>query len=160
MPLGASTEVGKPRLFVYSLLLPIFWTGLGWTVQLVAPGKKLGIFGPAIILYAMVGIVSWHFARKFRRTFSRAETLKLIVYCTFWAMSSESLGLYSTVAEESASMPLTKGTVVWALAFALVVDTLFIWLGFAVLSKRFIGDFLKKAHGESPNTSLERTRGE
>jgi hypothetical protein len=54
----------RPWLFVYSLVLPALWFAVGVVVNLVIPGKRLGVLGLAALVYVFVSIVAWHFAKR------------------------------------------------------------------------------------------------
>ena len=89
----------RPRLFLYSLLLPALWFGTGFLMLEFFPSKRLGLEGLILILFAMVWIISWHFAKNFRRHFSKSERLRLIIYCVCWAAVAELLAIYSAVSD-------------------------------------------------------------
>jgi hypothetical protein len=41
----------SPNLFIYSLILPILWFTIGFAVDFISPGNRLGVFGLVLIIY-------------------------------------------------------------------------------------------------------------
>ena len=134
-------EKKKPRLFLYSLLLPTVWLSLGWLFGIFFPGKRLGAGGLVLILYLTVGAISWHFGRTFNRQFQVAERFRLVVYCSVWAVCCEMLALVY-----AASVGLVKNVDVDALiaiiGMTAALDTAFVWAGFRFLAPRIITKFI------------------
>ena len=68
----------KPKLFLYSLILPVIWLGFGTLFSQIFPEQNLGLMGLVIILYIALLPVSWHFAKHYERQFVKNEKIRLI----------------------------------------------------------------------------------
>lgn len=122
--MNSPTEVqAKPLLFVYSLILPVIWVAFGTIGNLVAPGKRVGIVGTAVIFLGVVTLISWIFVRKHRRQFTGSERFRIIAYCAGWAILLESCVLVYA-ASIGLVDPSKVGVLVFAVSFSFVINTI------------------------------------
>ncbi|EHH1227966.1 ABZJ_00895 family protein [Vibrio vulnificus] len=128
----------NPKLFLYSILLPVIWLALGATVDMLAPEIRLGVGGLIFIIYGTLAIICWRFAKEFKRYFTRKEKIRLVVYFTVWAVLCESLALLTLLPDMDQMVLLVS------LGVTTIIDTLIMSLGVHFISKRLIGYFLKK----------------
>jgi hypothetical protein len=103
------------------------------------PGTRLGVVGLIGIVILVVGLISWHLAKNFRRHFSTHERIRLIVYCSLWAIIAELWALYSYIqdARDAGQTPLEPKYVVAVVAFTIVIDTLIMWAAFTRMARKF-----------------------
>jgi hypothetical protein len=136
----------RPRLLLYSLLLPIVWFTLGLAMHAAFPGKRLGMVGLVAVVFLVVWLISWHFAKTFRRHFSKPERLKLVLYCSLWAAFMELLALYSIIADQAdaGQSPLGAEGLLGIAGFTVALDTLILWAAFTFTAKKFIDAQLSK----------------
>ncbi len=135
----------KPKLFLYSLILPAIWFTFGWISLLVAPGRRLGIPGLVMVMITATIVMSWLLVRKYHRQFTNNEMWKLIVYCFAWAFFCESFGmLYAVSFPEETGLNINAQTAIVGLTIGAAVDFLFAWAAFKHWSPRFINWYLKK----------------
>ena len=138
------SQVDKvPKLFIYSIMLPVAWLSFGSIFSYFFPEKKLGVMGLVLIIHLALLPICWHFSKKFNRHFLRSEKIRLIIYLALWALICESLGLlyvFSLDSQRSISISALLGI----LGFTLVIDTLFMYLAVQFTGKRFINYFMGK----------------
>ena len=139
-----SASEKKPKLFLYSLLVPIIWVSFGVLMDFLMPGKRLGTFGLLIVIYLAITPIFWHFSKTYRRHLLLTEKVRLIIYCTFWASIAESLGLWyfvnfeATDAVKSLNIPVIIG-------ITIAIDALFFAAAIHFTGNRMINYFLKLA---------------
>jgi len=102
-----------------------------------------------LVIVATVMLLSWLFARNHRRNFSRAERWRLIAYCAIWALALESMGLIYA-ASVGLVDPSQIGVLAFAVAFAIVLDTVMIWGAFNYASRRYIDSYLRRHERKVP----------
>ncbi len=131
-------------LFIYSLILPALWIAIGTFFSYVLPNVRLGAGGFVAIIYGTVSTISWLFAKRKKRLFSKSETIRLIAYCSFWAATCESLALlYIYNSDEGSSRP-DQQAMLMIVGGTILFDTLFLAVTFVFLPKRLIPKYLKK----------------
>ncbi|TON61335.1 hypothetical protein CGH54_12350 [Vibrio parahaemolyticus] len=128
----------NPKLFLYSILLPVIWLALGATVDMVAPEIRLGVGGLVFIICVTLAIICCRFAKVFKRYFTRKEKIRLVVYFTVWVVLCESLALLTLLPDIGQMVLLVS------LGVTTIIDTLIMSLGVHFISKRLIGYFLEK----------------
>ena len=104
------TDASKPKLFLYSLLLPVLSLLLGFTMNQIYPGAsfRLGIPGFTGVLAGATFGMSWLMARKHHRPFSSKECWILIGYCFVWSFLLEANALfYALSLREEAGITLS-----------------------------------------------------
>ena len=139
-----TSEAKRPRLILYSLLLPVLWLSFGYALTYLAKGKRLGAMGLLLVVYATTTIIAWHFAKSYKRQFTKAERLKLIAYCTIWTVATEMLSLYSLVSEDPRASSLSGKAILGLVGFTVLMDALIIWAGFTHYANRVIESCLRK----------------
>ncbi len=145
----------KPKLFLYSLILPTIWFTFGWINLLVAPGRRLGIPGLVMVMITATIGMSWLLARKYQRQFTSEETWKLIGYCFVWAFFCEFFGiLYAVSFPEETGLNIDAQTAIVGITIGAAVNFLFVWAALKRLSPRFINWYLKKIDSKK---SIKRT---
>ena len=136
----------KPKLFLYSLLLPVSWISLGTVMEIVAPGVRLGVPGLVAILFTVTGLISLLFARKHRRRFSTRERWRLTIYCFAWAFLSESLALLYVVSfPEETGIAVNTDAVVFSEAVTAILDFVLVWAVMKYWSPRFIDWYIQRS---------------
>ena len=129
----------RPRLFLYSLLLPLLWIALSLGLTGVPSERRVGIVETAVVVGGVAMLVSWLFVRRYRRHFSKHERWRLMGYCAFWAAAWESMELISASIGLSRVTALTYG-VFFAIPFYAVI----IWGAFTVSGGHIIDSYLQK----------------
>lgn len=138
----------KPKLFLYSLILPVIWLGLGTLFSQLFPEKNLGVMGLVLILYIALLPISWHFSKHYERHFIRNEKIRLIAYLTLWAVVCESFGLLYHLTQPN-SPQFEPGMLMGVIGFGFLVDLLFMFLGVHFICKRYIKYFLGRRQSVS-----------
>ena len=133
----------KPKLFIYSLILPFIWLGFGTIFTQFFPDKNLGVMGLVLILYIALLPISWHFAKHYGRQFIQHEKIRLVGYLTVWAVVCESLSLFYHLNHQN-SAGLETPMLLGIIGFTFLVDLLFMFLGVHFICKRYIKYFLGK----------------
>lgn len=131
-----------PNLFLYSLVLPVFWLTFGFVLDAIAPGKRLGMFGLFLIIYATLIPICWHFTKNFGRHFNKGEKIKLIIFLTLWAVICELWALWYYVSFESTSG--IDEAIYGVIGFTVAIDALFMTLGVQFAAKRINNHFLNR----------------
>ena len=129
----------KPRLFAYSLLLPLLWIIISLGLTGVPSERRVGIVETAVVVGGVAMLVSWLFVRRHRRHFANHERWRLIGYCAIWAAAWESMELISASVGLSRVTALTYGVL-----FAIPFYALIIWGDFTVSGRRIIDSYLQK----------------
>ncbi|RJE74153.1 hypothetical protein BGP76_13245 [Reichenbachiella sp. MSK19-1] len=114
----------------------------------IAPGKRLGMFGLFLIVYATLTPICWNFTKNFGRHFNKAEKIKLIIFLTLWAVICELWALWYYVSFESTSG--FDEAIYGVIAFTVAIDALFMTLGVQFAAKRINNHFLNRM--EEKNT--------
>jgi len=143
-PTGISTSQKKPKMFLYSLILPTIWFSLGTAINLLVPGKHLGMFGVLIIIHLTLLPICWHFAKYYRRQFTTFEKFKLTAYFCLWAYAVELLALFYLVTSQAPENAISAQHILPVVAFTLVVDTLFFTLGVIFTAGRMLKFFIDR----------------
>jgi len=128
----------SPKLFLYSLLLPIIWLSVGALLSVAFPDINLGMMGLVLILYLVLSIICWHFTKLFNRDFSRNEKARLTIYFIIWTVLCEALAIYSI------SESISSDALLITLSITFVIDSIFMTLGVHFISKRMNKYFLNK----------------
>ena len=143
-PTGSSTNQKKPKMFLYSLILPTIWFSLGMAVNSIAPGKHLGMFGLLIVIHLTLLPICWHFAKKHGRQFTTTEKFKLIVYFCLWAYTAELLALFYLITSAAPENAINPQQIIPIVAFTLVIDTVFFTLGVIFTASRMLKYFINR----------------
>lgn len=143
-----SEEVKSPNLFLYSLLLPLIWFSFGSLMNFFFPGKRLGVFGLVLVLYAAITPICWYFSRKFARHFSTGEKVRLIFYLTAWAIICEFWVLWYHLSLES-TPEMEDSSLGFVLLFTAAMDAFFVSLGVHFIGKRVFNYFLNNGAQEN-----------
>ena len=123
----------------------------------IAPGRRLGIVGTALMFMAVGALTSWIFVRRYRREYSDSEYWRLIIYCTIWAVSLEMFVLFTVIVmPQLEAGHVDTGPLIFAVPFSIAMDFLFAWLAFRQTGRRVIAWYLKE-RGIAPNQALEPT---
>ncbi|GLR77295.1 MULTISPECIES: hypothetical protein [Aliivibrio] len=131
-------SVKTPKIFLYSILLPIIWIAFGLTIATFLPSVQLGAAGLVIILYVTITLICLHFTKSYPRQFTKNEKIRLTAYFILWASLCESLVVLSL-----GQMELNK--LFFILGFTVIVDAILISLGVHFISKRMIKMFLNQS---------------
>lgn len=148
-------SIRKPKIFLYSMLLPVIWYSLGSAVYAVNPGANIGIFGTAVMFVGTALLICWLFVRRHRRAFSNVEYRKIIAYCLVWAICMEALSLTTLFTETPQDQRLPDGWMVYIVLFTLFMDTLFVWLSFRNFGLKLQNAYVSK-HSENENLELAK----
>jgi hypothetical protein len=144
-----------PFIVGYSLILPATWISICLLLVVIAPGRRLGVVGTALMFMAVAAFTSWLFVRRYHRDYTDREYWKLIIYCAIWAVSLELFVLFTAIV-----LPLMEAghleaaPVAFAVLLTIAVDFLFSWLSFRQTGRRLIAWYLRK---EGPNQLPEPT---
>jgi hypothetical protein len=136
----------RPRLFLYSMLLPGLWIALGLFLLKFIPDLEFGSGGTVVVTLTVAWIISKHFAKTHGRQFSRHERLRLILYCSLWAIGMEIVALhgYELDQQEMGAPSMSGNYLFWGVVIAGVLDTLIIWFVFTWWIPRGIEFYLQK----------------
>ena len=141
---GNSASQKKPKMFLYSLILPTIWFSLGIAINSIAPGKHLGMFGLFIVIHLTLLPICWHFAKMHRRQFTTLEKFKLTAYFCLWAYAAELLALFYLISSAAPENAISPQQVIPIVAFTLVVDTVFFTLGVIFTASRMLKYFINR----------------
>jgi cbb3-type cytochrome oxidase subunit 1 len=134
----------RPNIFFYSLLLPTAWLCCSVLFATLFSGKRLGMVGTSLMIIGIVSLISWLFGRRQGREFSAAEYRTIILYCIGWALLLEFSGSFFFLVQSENAHDLSIGALCFAAVFAIVLDSLFVWLAFRNFSRRVIQWHLAK----------------
>ncbi len=127
----------SPKIFVYSLLLPLIWISASFLTLYFSLNVDLGVAGVVLVIYMSLIAICWLFSKRFNRDFNRNEKIRLTIYFLLWATLIRIISIYS-VSETVSSDALRLAF------FALfVVDCLIIVPTVYSVSKRINGFFLR-----------------
>ncbi len=73
-------EKRSPFIIGYSAILPVAWVTLSGAAYFIVPGRRLGIVGTVLMFMGVAALISWLFARRYRRQFTTSEYWRIIVY--------------------------------------------------------------------------------
>ena len=130
----------KPKLFLYSLVLPVVWMTVGTILSEAAPNFRLGIAGTTFFFMLICVGISWIFLKRHGRMPANTESWRLIAYCSALAILMETWVLLAALTwpELFPDIQITKDIVIFAIGFAAVLDTVIIALGFKVVAPRYL----------------------
>lgn len=131
----------QPKLFLWSLLLPVLWLTVGATFSYLFPEKRLGIWGIVLIIYFTLVPFCWYLAKRCGRYLRGVEVWKMIGYLTFWALICESLAIWYLVTLEP-NMNLAGDVLLFTIGFTAAMDFLFMFLGVKFAGKKIFNFFL------------------
>ena len=153
---SATTEASaaglKPRLFLYSLAVPVIWVSLGVVVSLVSPETRLGTAGTIGVLLVSVSLASWLTARRCNRGFIEKEGLKFGFYCWGWMVLFETLSILSVLFLTDSSAMIGSANAQQILLISLpityAVNALLIWVAVSRFAPIIAKNYLEK-HGQN-----------
>jgi hydrogenase-4 membrane subunit HyfE len=135
-----------PFLFGYSAILPAVWISVSVLLGLLIPGQRLGIVGTALLFMGVASLISWLFAKRHRRHFTKTEYWRIILYCYLWAVSLELFVLFAVVVlPQIETGNVDMKPLAFAIPFTLILDGLMVWLAFRQGGRRTIDAYLAKA---------------
>ncbi len=140
-----------PKLFAYSLILPLVWMFLGVLISLVAPNFRLGM-GLSIVMFGATAVgISWLFIKNNERMFTNSESWRMVFYCSAIAIFLETWVLLAAMfwPDLFPGVAISSESAVWALAIAAVVDTLAMVGGFRVAAPRYLKSYIARYEDES-----------
>jgi len=146
-----------PRLFMYSLILPAIWMGLGTLLSTVAPNFRLGA-GLSIVMFGAIAVgISWLFVRNNKRMFTNSESWRMVIYCSVIAIFLESWVLLTAMVwpDLFPGEAITRDAAIWGLAIAAVIDTLAMIGGFRVAAPRYLKSYIAK-YADASQCSLSQ----
>jgi hypothetical protein len=132
-------------IFGYSTIFPAAWISICLLFALLIPGQRLGIVGTALLFMGAASLISWVFAKRHRRHFTKEEYWKIILYCYLWAVSLESFVLFTVVVlPQIEAGNVDMKPLAFAVPFMLSLDALFVWLAFRQAGRKTIDAYLAK----------------
>ena len=138
-------EPRSPFILGYSAILPGAWVTLSVAGYCIIPGHRLGIVGTVLMFMGVAALISWLFARRYRRQFSTSEYWRIIAYCTCWALALEFFVLFTVIVlPQLQEGHLDSKPLFFAVPFTIVMDTLFCWLAFRQTGRRVIAWHLRR----------------
>ncbi len=142
---STSPATRRPFILGYSLILPGLWIVVSVLGSIVAPGRRLGIVGTALLFIGASALTCWLFAKRHRRELSKSEYWRLILYCSGWAISLELFVFFAVVVlPQLESGHVQVGPLLFAVPFTVAIDFLFIWGAFWKTGRRVILWYLEK----------------
>ena len=127
----------SPKIFMYSLLLPLLWISASFLIVYFSSDVDLGIAGVVLVIYLSLIAICWFFSKRFNRDFYRNEKIRLTIYFLLWATLIRIISIYSI------SETLSSDALLLAFAALFVVDCLIIIPTVYSVSKRINGFFLR-----------------
>ena len=144
-------ELPRPFIFGYSLILPALWIVVSVLGSIVAPGRRLGIVGTALLFMGAAALTCWLFAKRHRRDLSKAEYWRLIVFSASWAILLELFVLFAVVVlPQFEAGHVQMGPLLFAVPFTVALDFLFVWGAFRQTGRKVAVWYLEK---ERPDQS-------
>ena len=132
-------DQATPKIFAYSLVLPIVWLSASYLITHVFSDVELGgILATVLIVYISLSTICWQFTRKFNRDFSRKEKIRLTIYFLVWSSLIRLISIYGASEKISSDALLIAFGVVFAIDCLIIISTVF------SASKRINGFFLRK----------------
>ena len=142
---ATSPAVRRPLIFGYSLILPAIWIVVSVLGSVVAPGRRLGIVGTALLFMGAAALTCWLFAKRHKRDLSKSEYWRLIVYSAAWAILLELVVLFGVIVlPQFEAGHVQMGPLLFAVAFTVAIDFLFIWGAFRQTGRRVVVWYLEK----------------
>lgn len=114
-----------PKIFIYSILVPIVWLSLSFSLLAIAPEIELGIAGIIITVNLSLFVLCWHFSRTFKRQFSNNEKLWLFIYSFLWMAAIRALSLYGISDNLTSEVLLYAGGIVFAMDLVVIASSVF-----------------------------------
>jgi hypothetical protein len=133
----------RPWIFAYSLIVPAIWIGVSVTLSVLAPGKRAGSVGSALILMGAASLVGWLFSKRHHRHLSSSEFWRIVIYSFVWVLLLEALALFALLVQPSAQQ-MTPQAIATVVAITVPIDAVFVWLAFRVTGRRVITACLEK----------------
>jgi hypothetical protein len=121
----------SPKIFIYSILVPIIWLSLAFLLLAIAPEAEPGLAGIIIALNLSLFVLCWHFSRTFKRQFSNNEKLRLFIYSFLLMAAIRALNLYGI------SENLRSEVLLYAIVIVLAMDLVVISSSVFSVSNRF-----------------------
>ncbi|WP_416306966.1 hypothetical protein [Neptunicella sp. SCSIO 80796] len=118
-------ESKSPAIFIYSILVPIVWLSLAFSLLAIAPEIELGIAGIIIAVNLSLFILCWHFSRTFKRQFRSSEKIRLCVYSFLWMAAIRALNLYGISDNLTSEVLLYAGGIVLAIDLLVIASSVF-----------------------------------
>ncbi len=112
-------------IFIYSILVPIVWLSLAFSLLAIAPEIELGIAGTIVAVNLSLFILCWHFSRTFKRQFSNNEKLRFFIYSFLWMAAIKALSLYGISANLNSEVLLYTGGIVLAMDLVIIFSSVF-----------------------------------
>lgn len=144
---SSAERQSKPKLLLYSLVLPAVWMAVGTVLSVVAPGFRLGVAG-SIVLFTLICVgICWIFLKRHGRMPTNKESWRLIVYCSVLAIFIETWVLLAALTwpEIFPDVQITKDAAIFAIGVAAVLDTLIMALAFKVAAPRYLKKLIPDA---------------
>jgi hypothetical protein len=121
----------SPKVFIYSILVPLVWLSLSFSLLAISPEIELGIAGIIIVVNLSLFVLCWHFSRTFKRQFSNNEKLRLFIYSFLWMAAIRALSLYGI------SDSLTSEVLLYTSGIVVAMDLVVIYSSVFSVSNRF-----------------------
>jgi len=115
----------SPKIFIYSILVPIIWLSLAFSLLAIAPEADPGIAGIIVAVNLSLFILCWHFSRTFKRQFSNNEKLRLFIYSFLWMAAIRALSLYGLSDNQTSEILLYAGGIVLAMDLVVIASSVF-----------------------------------
>ena len=121
----------SPKIFVYSVIVPIVWFSMSFSLLAIAPEVELTVAGTIIAVNLSLFFICRHFSKRFKRQFSINEKLRLFSYSFLWITAIRGLSLYGI------SDDLTAEVLLYASGIVLAIDLMVISSSVFSVSNRF-----------------------
>ena len=128
----------SPKIFAYSLVLPIVWFSAGYLMLYVLSGVELGILATVLVVYISLSAICWLFIKKFNRDFNRSEKIRLTIYFLIWSFLIRLVSIYGVSENMTTNALLIAISIVFTIDCIIIISTVF------SASKRINGFFLRK----------------
>jgi len=115
----------SPKVFIYSILVPLVWLSLSFSLLAISPEIELGITGIIIVVNLSLFVLCWHFSRTFKRQFSNNEKLRLFIYSFLWMAAIRALSLYGISDSLTSEVLLYTGGIVVAMDLVVISSSVF-----------------------------------
>jgi hypothetical protein len=115
----------SPKVFIYSILVPLVWLSLSFSLLAISPEIELGIAGIIIVVNLSLFVLCWHFSRTFKRQFSNNEKLRLFIYSFLWMAAIRALSLYGISDSLTSEVLLYTGGIVVAMDLVVIYSSVF-----------------------------------
>ncbi len=128
----------SPKIFLYSLVLPIVWLSASYLMTYVLSGVELGVLATVLVVYISLSAICWKFTKNLNRDFNRSEKIRLTIYFLIWSFLIRLVSIYGV------SETLSPDALFMAFAVVFTIDCLIIVSTVFSVSKRINGFFLRK----------------